>query len=239
MQTKVHQQIPEEAKREDPEPPDPKELARWQRLVLPVMVFAVIGAGIFFAVAIIQEIRTLYPRLEHQPSEIAGYFESFEAERPEAAADLEYLRFKTLTLLEADALQSRYRQANAAMLSRIWTRQMGFLTGMLMALIGSAFILGRIEVKQTTLSAKGQGPETAGGMVSGALATTSPGIVLATLGAILMGMTIAVPGRIATTDSPVYLRPLLTGQPVFQPNGAVDLPVPPPLPVAPTENGGN
>ena len=29
---------------------DPEELARWQRLVLPVMVFAVIGAGIFFAV---------------------------------------------------------------------------------------------------------------------------------------------------------------------------------------------
>jgi hypothetical protein len=48
-------------------------------------------------------------------------------------------------VLEADALQRRYHQANANMLARVWTRQLGFITGMLLALVGAAFILGRTD----------------------------------------------------------------------------------------------
>lgn len=232
------QQVKEPAAQDGPDRHGPQELARWQRLVLPVMVSAVIGAGIFFAVAIIQEIRTLYPKLEHQPVSLAPYFERFEENQPAATGDLGYLRFKTFALLEADALQSRYRQASAAMLSRIWTRQMGFLTGMLMALIGSAFILGRIEVKQTTLSAGSAVPEAAANTLKASLATTSPGIVLATLGAVLMGMAIAIPGRIVTTDTPVYLLPVVPAQSEIRPIGPVELPEPPPLPQSIESGGG-
>ena len=136
-----------------------REVALWQRLVLPVMVVVLLGAGLFFAWAIIKEVRNLYPRLEQAPATLEAQFDKFEAGRPEAATDPSYLRFKTLALLEVDALQRRYKQANAAMLARVWTRQMGFLTGMLMALVGSAFILGRIEIGQTTLSAEAQAPK--------------------------------------------------------------------------------
>ena len=54
-------------------------------------------------------------------------------------------------------MQRRNQQASAAMISKLWTRQMGFMTGMLMALIGSAFILGRLEVREARLSAEGGG----------------------------------------------------------------------------------
>lgn len=187
-----------------------KELARWQRLVLPVMGLMVVGAGIFFAFTIIQETRHIYSKIEQAPASLAPHFERFEALQPDAASEMHYVRFKASALLEADALQRRYQQTNAAMLSRVWTRQMGFLTGMLMALIGSAFILGRIETSETKLSGEAKSPEPAGAMAKAALATTSPGLVLAALGALLMGITIVIPGRISTTDAPVYLMPKLT-----------------------------
>jgi hypothetical protein len=226
----------------------PRELASWQRLVLPVMVLAVVAAGVFFAVEIVMELRTLYPRLEQAPTTLTPHFERFEESQPEVSASLDYLRYKTLVLLESDALQRRYQQVNAAMLSRVWTRQMGFLTGMLMALIGSAFILGRLEVRETTLSAEGSAPGTAG--LKGALGTSSPGIVLATLGAVLMGITITIPGQIATTDTPVYLRYELTRPSTETPplafpeiaefppekTGILSEP-PPPLPAADEEAG--
>jgi hypothetical protein len=195
-----------------PDPQEREELAQWQRLVLPVMVLTIVGAGIFFAVTILSEIRELYPRVEHAPASLAPHFEAYEALQPNAAKELAYMRFKALALLEADTLQRRYQQATAATLSRVWTRQMGFIIGMMMALIGSAFILGRIEVRQANLSADYGGTQTTGGSIKAALATSSPGIVLATLGTVLMALVIVIPGRVSTTDVPVYLRlPEMTG----------------------------
>ena len=55
-------------------------------------------------------------------------------------------------------------------------------------------------------------PKPAGATAKAALATTSPGLVLAALGASLMGITIVIPGRISTTDTPVYLMPRLQSE---------------------------
>ena len=236
MPNEAHQQGQAPQTTAAPDRADMDERARWQRRVLPVMVFAIIGAGIFFAVAIIQEVRTLYPRLEQAPVSLTAQFERFEAERPEMTGDLDYLRFKALALLEADALQRRYQQANAALLSRVWTRQMGFMTGMLMALIGAAFILGRIEMGETRMSAGTEGTDVAG-TFNTALATTSPGIVLAVLGTGLMAMTIAIPGRVSTTDTPVYLLSAIMEDVRGGANGFTLPGDPPPLPLPPEAVG--
>ncbi len=176
------------------------ERADWQRKLLPLMaVFLVLGA-IFFAVMSVFELRDLYARVAHQPFDLADHFAEMEAGAPaETLNDPAYTRFKVLALLEAEALQRRYHQANATMLGRIWTRQLGFLTGMLLALVGAAFILGRLQEPPTKL-------ELASEQLKGALATSSPGILLAVLGSGLMALTLWIPFGVETIDANTYLR---------------------------------
>lgn len=98
------------------------------------------------------ELRSLYDRVEQRPLDLTPAFSAFEQRAAEEVlGDTAYLRFKILALLEADALHRRYHQANATMLARVWTRQLGFLTGMILALVGAAFVLGRLQETTSTV----------------------------------------------------------------------------------------
>lgn len=177
-----------------------KQREAWQQKLLPLMGAFVVVAALFFGVMSAFELRDLYSRIEHQPFDLQATFTEFEkSARREAMDDSSYIRFKVLALLEADALQRRYHQANATMLGRVWTRQLGFITGMLLALVGAAFILGRLREDVTRISAEGKG-------LKGALESSSPGIILATLGTLLIIMTIWIPFGVETRDVNTYLR---------------------------------
>lgn len=173
----------------------------WQRLVLPLMGAILVGAAVFFAVMSVVELRDFYRRVEQQPLALGQSFTDFETRAGAAAtSDVSYLRFKIAALLEADALHRRYHQATATMLARVWTRQLGFLTGMLLAIVGAAFILGRLREDPIRLEGEGGG-------VKGAIATSSPGLVLSTLGAAIMAITLVVPFEVQTRDVATYLQP--------------------------------
>ncbi len=173
----------------------------WQRRLLPLMGTLLVGAAVFFAVMSVVELRGFYARVEHQPLALDGTFEAFEkVAGPARVGDPAYLRFKIAALLESDALHRRYHQATATMLARVWTRQLGFLTGMLLAVVGAAFILGRLQEEPTRLETEGEG-------FKAAIATSSPGLVLSTLGAILMAITLVVPFGVETRDVATYLEP--------------------------------
>ncbi len=174
--------------------------AAWQYRLLPLMGGLLVLSALFFAVMSVTELRDFYRRVAHERFDLAARFERFEEGMdPALRADPDYLRFKVLSLLEADALQRRYQQANATMLARVWTRHLGFSTGMILALVGAAFILGRLREDTTTA-------ELGGGSLKGSLATSSPGIVLAVLGTGLMALTIWVPFGVETRDVNTYLR---------------------------------
>ena len=112
---------------------------------------------------------------------------------------VEFVKWKTMVVLEQEVMKRRYQQVNAAILTRVWTRYLGFLVGMILALIGAIFILAKLQEQVTKLSAEGQG-------LRGALETSSPGIVLAVLGTVLVGITLVVPFEFSTRDVPVYTR---------------------------------
>ena len=179
--------------------PAQSERAAWQRALLPLMAAFLVLAAIFFAVMSIFELREFYDEVAHEPLDLAMHFTEMEEGAPaDALNHPDYVRFKVLALLEAEALQRRYHQANATMLGRIWTRQLGFITGMLIALVGAAFILGRLQEAPTTF-------ELASDQLKGALATSSPGIVLAVLGTALMALTLWIPFGVETRDINTYL----------------------------------
>ncbi len=171
---------------------------RWQRRLLPLMSLMLVASGIFFGVVSVLEVRSLYDRLRHEAMDLSPVFEVYEAGVAPAGQSEDYVRFKALALLEADALKRRYHQANATMLARVWTRQFGFITGMLLALVGAAFILGQLGNQPTKLGGEGQGWK-------GSLETASPGIVLAVLGTLLMALAIWIPFEVNTRDVSIYV----------------------------------
>ena len=175
-----------------------RELARWQRKLLPFAIAAISLMGLFFFATSLIQVDRLGKAIAYTPSaEVERALAAYER-RPDAVPDLAYMQWKTRVLLERDALSHRYAQVNATLMLRAWTRHLGFLTGMILALVGAVFILAKLREGETTLSGEGAGAKAA-------LATSSPGIVLAVLGTVLMVVTLTANFEFSTTDVPVYI----------------------------------
>ncbi len=155
---------------------------------------------VFFVVSLIQ-VYYLYNKVGHASMDLKPIFAEHEKRlsTPTTLNDQEYLRWKTLVLLEQDVIARRYQQANSMMLARVWTRFLGFMTGMILSLVGAVFILGKLQEEPTKLESESK-------FGKGSLSTSSPGIVLAVMGTVLMAITLLVPTEIETRDVAVYTR---------------------------------
>ena len=98
--------------------------------------------------------------------------------------------------LETDVIRRRYEQNSQAITTRLWARFMGFMTGMIMAIVGSAFILGKLQDTGTEI--------TTGGALTTSLKSASPGVVLATLGTVLIGLSLWIQVTVNVRDVPVF-----------------------------------
>ena len=193
-----------------------RQLERWQQKLMPVMVAVIAVMAVFFFAASLWQLeafredsRVTALELPKSPDARLGTLE----ERDQA-------RWNTLVALESHLIMRRYEQVRSLLLLRAWTRYVGFLTGMILAFVGSVFVLGKLGEGGPAQELAGEGSG-----VKATLKTPYPGVVLAALGTVLMGMTIAVPFDFETRDIPVYLAPMdgRRSQP---------LPDPPAFPVA-------
>lgn len=205
-----------------------RDTIAWQKRLLPFAVTAISLMAIFFFISSIVQIDRLSDRITPPPNDkIEKTLAAFESKSPDASlANLDYIKWKSLILLEQETVNHRYAQVNATLLLRAWTRNIGFLTGMIMALIGAIFILAKLREGETSLAGEGGGAKAT-------LVTSSPGIVLAVLGTILMSVTIVSGFEFSTTDAPVYIGRGDTA------SDEIALPPPAPLDdlIAPTESG--
>jgi hypothetical protein len=174
---------------------------RWRLRLLPLMTRMLVGLAIFFFVVSLAQITYLHWRVEQTPaidfgvpmtllSKLAGVSPAGGINAADAMIDAK---------LEANALERRYHQASIVLMARVWTSYMGFVTGMILALVGAVFILGRVHESDTEIEAKFRD-------ASGVLKTSAPGIVLASLGVAMMISTLFVRYDISVTDSAVYAR---------------------------------
>jgi len=174
---------------------------RWQQRLLPLMRSALVLMALFFFVASLYQYQQLYRDVQqHAPSAVAQLDRLEQRLAPAQRDSLDYVRWKTMVTLEQDAMQMRYQQINASLLLRTWTRYTGFLVGMVLALVGAFFILGKLKEDQSQVSGEGGG-------FKFAVASSSPGIVLATLGTVLMAITLIVKFDFEVSDKPVYILP--------------------------------
>lgn len=177
--------------------------AQWQRLLLPTMIGTVIVAAVAFltfslidAWSVRTSIRSARDLDLHR--ELAAVNCSDATTSP-AERGL-CLQWKSAVLLEQHTINRRYHQANVAMLVRASVKYLGFLTGMLMSLVGAVFVLGRLTEASSQLAAEGLFGKLT-------IATVSPGLILAVLGTILMLTTVLVNPPTDVTDGNVYLQP--------------------------------
>ena len=168
-------------------------LNRWQLKLLPFMMVTLVLVGIVFFVATLRNYADLRERLNRPLPDIA-----LALDKLQAAQATDWQRDWTVrVLLEDRALRSR-REHNAAVVeARVWTRFMGFMTGMVMVLAGCIFILGRLEASFDG-RAKVNDSE-------GAFKTNSPGLVLTVAGTVLIAISLTVTVQVELNDRPVYL----------------------------------
>jgi len=162
----------------DPEPQgevpkrEERSLRQWQAKLRKWMQIVVSLTGVLFFLVSAWQVN----RILRSINETGQYDRGRE---PEVKASLDRHMLYTMAGLECYALQRRYHQADIALLSRLWIKYLGFFTGMILAVIGASFILGKLQESDTTLTGKLQAFEFS-------LISASPGLVMVLLGAMLM-----------------------------------------------------
>jgi hypothetical protein len=188
-----------------------RETIVWQRGLLPFMThFVVMMAVAFFLFSGFHVYEVTRYIQEDQRQDIRTTVQA-EISRPLAtpltATDLTN---NALILLEADALDKRYHQAGGMLMSRIWSRQLTFITGMVLAFVGAVFILGKLSESSSQISG-----ETA--QVKLAITSASPGLILSFLGTSLIIASLFVASNLDVADGAAYVNRL---QPARQLQGA-------------------
>jgi len=173
----------------------------WQQRLLPLMCAALALLTIFFCVALAVETISVQRHIESAHElHLDPLIARLENAKPSSAAAVEEFRMKAIMLMEANVIDRRYHQASAAAMGRIYLIFLGFATGMVLALTGSTFVLGKLREAPTTV---GGGTPT----LSANLRSGSPGLVLAFFGTVLMLSTIFSRADIAVRDQALYVLP--------------------------------
>jgi hypothetical protein len=166
-------------------------LDRWKIIGRFSLAAAVVAAALIFSLFAISRYDSLIAEVRSDRTVQALAIKSAEQLAPAE---------RTAALLELEITARRYEQARAAMLSKLWTRSMGFVTGMLIALLGAAFVLGELRIDPAEVSG---GTES----VKLAISSSSPGLILCALGIALIALSLSIEYRVDAKDVPVYYRP--------------------------------
>lgn len=95
-------------------------------------------------------------------------------------------------------MQHRHHRSSSALLTRTWMRFMSLIFGSILVVIGSAFVLARIEVRKTTGRLQLQD-------VGASLRSSSAGLFLVFIGAALISIPNLASQRIDVSDTSTYI----------------------------------
>ncbi len=143
----------------------------------PLMVGAVISTAIFFAVVMLIRFSSIEQTLQDPPQSQISIPWTKPGLEPASWRDQEELANAQADFaLERELIARRYRQAGAVLSLRLWTRLMGFLTGMILAMVGAAFVLGKLTAPESEIAGGASGANVS--IRSASPAITMPGDAL-------------------------------------------------------------
>lgn len=164
----------------------------WQDKLLPLMRGMLISLTAFFIVATLYQAYNIQQRIVELGRE--------EYRLPSDATGTDADAWRARVGLEAYAIRHRYQHSSLILMSRAWIIYLGFVTGMILAMVGATFILGKIQESESQLTAKGGAGEFS-------FKSASPGLMMAVLGVALMICTMLIRADVTVTDTPLYFLP--------------------------------
>jgi len=181
----------------------PEDRARlaWQRRMASFMTASVIVAAAFFAIVTVWQYGRLQASLSRAPPAMEDPFVAASAAATGYDQRYQVATTRAALGLERELIGRRYDQANLTLTTRMWTRLMGFITGMILALVGAVFVLGKLSEDVSEAAAKSGVP---GLEWSVSVRSASPGVILAALGTLLMGLSISIQASVDARDQAIY-----------------------------------
>jgi hypothetical protein len=166
---------------------DEKQLNRWQRSLLPWMVIlpTVLIVG-FVYLATLQLGEFSRQINTYKVSELDKVFVNAKDSSlrvPPNADSKEFLKLYLLAKMDEELMNKRYSQAGSLLIARLYTKYLGFFTGMILAIVGAVFIISKLSESTSTLEGSMNAYKIS-------LISASPGIIFGCLGTMLMLSTI-------------------------------------------------
>lgn len=181
----------------------------WQKKLLPFMMLALIGLTVAFVGISFWELQNFKSRMDDAGKKHEELFRVMgAADEPvkdtailsENKEDgMDYIKWRSLILIERETISRRYNTTYTVLFAQVLTKYFGFLTGMILAIVGAVFVLGKLQEEMSDVSGEGAG-------VTVSFKSASPGIILAVLGTALLITTMVVPGNVWVTDENIYLN---------------------------------
>jgi len=184
-----------------------KELAQlslWQNKLLPwlvIMPTILIMLFIYLATRQMQRFNAVIDAKEESVIDKLIPPSSDPALSNKLKGNMDYIRWITLARMEEKSLDRRYSQGGLLLVSRIFTKYLGFFTGMILAIVGAIFIIGKLQENSSDIEG------TVGDQMKLKIVSSSPGIIFGILGTVLMLSTILQHAEISVKDQPLFLNP--------------------------------
>lgn len=170
---------------------DQAQLWQWQRSLAPFMLLAVLATSIFFFAGSYIEFQSIKASILN-PADISDVKAMLDRPAAAGAETPDDLHWKVTALARYQSQAKVDAAGNALLLVNVWIRYLGFVTGMVLAIVGATFIMAKLNEGATALNASGAG-------FTGSVSTSSPGIILVVLGTVLMLAAMAI--RFSVQDS--------------------------------------
>lgn len=193
----------EEIKKEKQAVENKRFINQWQKKIMPFLIIVPSILIVTFICLATWQASSFQTHIENKEKKsIHNYLPNPLDEKASGnfKNNISYIKWLTLADMEEQSLQQRYDQGNMLLLSRIFIKYLGFLTGMILAIVGAIFIIAKLSEDKSEV--EGSTSKT----ISFKLSSSSPGIVFGVLGTILMISTIMQHTEISIKDSPLYLN---------------------------------
>ena len=180
-----------------------KQLNQWQNKLLPwlvIMPTLLILLFIYLATRQMQQFNAVIDAKTESSVERILTAPSDPALDSRLKGDMDYVRWVTLARMEEKSLDRRYNQGGLLLASRIFTKYLGFFTGMILAIVGAIFIIGKLQESSADIEGA------VGDQMKLKIVSSSPGIIFGVLGTVLMLSTILQHAVIELKDQPLFLN---------------------------------
>ncbi|HNW55177.1 MAG TPA: hypothetical protein PKN21_12955 [Bacteroidales bacterium] len=180
-----------------------KQLNHWQNKLLPwlvIMPTLLILLFIYLATRQMQQFNAVIDAKTESSVERILTAPSDPALDSRLKGDMDYVRWVTLARMEEKSLDRRYNQGGLLLASRIFTKYLGFFTGMILAIVGAIFIIGKLQESSSDIEGA------VGDQMKLKIVSSSPGIIFGVLGTVLMLSTILQHAVIELKDQPLFLN---------------------------------